>query len=328
MPLRRPAIVLLLALLTWTAGNAEDQNWEQANMLLVKATELETFKPDPHPKFQINVKFVFHHTSEGNLQGTYVRDFVLAERWKDEIVVGKFVQSRVRIDKQIWTKKTEEFAPIQVDTLFKALFSTKFQMVQSDIVDRVHNKKLDNVEGRCIEFHNVVGNSRTAGEICVDRVGGQIVYWKYGSREIWYTDYANFEGALRPMRFVVNEENNKSIEADVKYAEAPELTSNAFAPLQSAEITEVCNDSRGVIRKDAPDPMFPPSLSRRQFPQDVVVKAEIDETGHVTKAAVVESVHPILDGQALNAVKHWLFEPKLCDGHAVSSSTRLNVHFR
>ena len=49
-----------------------------------------------------------------------------------------------------------------------------------------------------------------------------------------------------------------------------------------------------------------------------MIRAEVDETGHVRKEAVIESVHPIVDGAALAAVKQWTFEPQLCDGKAVS----------
>jgi TonB family protein len=309
-------------------GVAEDRDWEQANSLLVTASGLEAFKPDQHPKFHLRADFVFHRTSEGKLKGVYYRDFVLPERWSDELVVADFRQSRVRIDKKIWTRKTADFVPVQVDTLFRALFTTTFQMVQSDIVDRIHNRKVEGIDARCIEFHNVVGRSTTPGEICVDRAGGQVVYWKYGNREIWYSQYSPFGSAVRPMRFVVAEDGGTSVEADISYSESSELGPDTFVPLQDAEVSDVCTTSRAPIAKDAPDPMFPSILSRRQFPKGVVIKAEIDENGHVTKEAVVESVHPILDGLALNAVKRWVFEPKLCDGKPVSTSTRLNVHFR
>jgi TonB family protein len=60
----------------------------------------------------------------------------------------------------------------------------------------------------------------------------------------------------------------------------------------------------------------------------VIVKAEVDENGRVIKAAIVETVHPMIDNMALTAVKSWVFQPKLCDGKPVSTTTRLEVHFR
>ena len=78
------------------------------------------------------------------------------ERWADRLEIGDFRQERVRIEKQIWTKKSDDF----VDLLFKALFTTTFRMAQSDVVNRVHNRKLEGTEARCIEFRNMVGEIR------------------------------------------------------------------------------------------------------------------------------------------------------------------------
>jgi hypothetical protein len=52
---------------------AEDRNWEEANQLLVKASEAETFKPE-QPKFHLTVKVLLQHTTKGKLAGTFDRD--------------------------------------------------------------------------------------------------------------------------------------------------------------------------------------------------------------------------------------------------------------
>lgn len=312
------------------AAFTEDRDWEEANSLLSKASELETFKPDERPRFHLNVSFTFHHTSKGTLKGTYQRDYVSPERWDDHLEVSDlYKQERVRIEKQIWTRKSADLTPLQVDLLFKALFATSFAMTQSDVVDRVHNRKLDGVESRCIEFHSVAGRKSTEGKICVDRAASTVSYWKYGEREIWYSQYGSVAGRLRPSHIVVAEEGHTSVEADVSYTIANELSSESFVPLQDAEVSDVCSTTRALSRKDSPEPFFPPGMSREQFRNRVVIiRAEVGETGHVQKAAVIESVHPILDSAALEAVKQWTFEPKLCDGKPINTITRLDVRFR
>jgi len=262
------------------------------------------------------------------LKGTFVRDFVLPEHWSDELTLGDFRQNRVRIDKKIWTAKNADFSPLQVDFLFQALFTTSFRMTAADSVNRVHNRKIEGLEARCIEFQATVGRSSTPGELCVERDRGALIYWKFGTREIWYSQYMPFAGAVRPMHLAISEQGTPSVEADVSYTEVPELTADGFLPLKNAEITDVCSTSRGLMAKSAPEPMYPPSLSRRQFPGRVTVKLEVDENGHVTKAAVVESVHPMIDSSALEAAKSWVFEPRLCDGKPVSATTKMEVRFR
>ena len=50
---------------------AEDRNWEEANQLLVKASDAETFKPE-QPKFHLTVKVLLQHTTEGET-GWHIR---------------------------------------------------------------------------------------------------------------------------------------------------------------------------------------------------------------------------------------------------------------
>jgi hypothetical protein len=282
--------VVVVFLFLGGIGSADDREWEEANSLLTKASGLEAFPPDESPKFHLQVNFVFRNTTRGNVPGTFTRHYVQPEHWSDELTAGNFRQSRVRIDKQIWTSKSADFVPLQVDFLFHALFSTSFRMTNSDAVGKVHNRKLDHTDARCIEFQAIVGRSSTPGELCVERDRGAVVYWKYGTREIWYSQYVPFAKAIRPSHLVVAERGETIVEADVTYTEAPELTAESFSPLENAEITDVCSTSRPLMAKDAPEPLYPPGFSRNQFPGRVVVKAEVDENGRVVKAAVVETV--------------------------------------
>jgi TonB family protein len=326
---RRAAHVLILLFLV-AAAFTEDREWEEANSLLSKASELETFKPDERPRFHLNASFTFHHTDKGTLKGTYQRDYVAPEYWGDQLEVADlYKQERVRIEKQIWTRKSNDLTPLQADLFFRALFTTTFSMTRSDVVDRVHNRKLDGVESRCVEFHSVVGHKSTDGEICVDRAASTVSYWKYGDREIWYSQYGAVASRLRPSHIVVAEQGHTSVEADLKYTIANELKPESLSPLKDAEMSDVCSSTRSLSRKNSPEPFFPPGMSRAQFRNPVVViRAEVDETGRVQKAAVIESAHPIFDSAALEAVKQWTFEPRLCDGQPVKTITRLDVRFR
>jgi hypothetical protein len=242
----------------------------------------------------LTVKVLLQHTTKGKLAGTFDRDYMAPERWADRLEIGDFQQERVRIEKQIWTKKSHDFVPLQVDLLFKALFTTTFRMAQSDVVNRVHNRKLEGTEARCIEFRNMVGRNSTDGEICVDRAAGTVVYWKYGRIEIWYSNYVPFSDRVRPSHFAVAEQGIPSVEGDVTYTLASELSADSFSPLKDAEVQDVCSTSRALIAKQTRDPFFPAWS---------------------------------VGGAALAAVKQWTFEPKLCDGKAVSTVTRLDVHF-
>ncbi len=61
-------IAVLIALtLAVGAAFAEDREWEEANTVLRKASDLETFKGEK-PRFHQKATFLFHHTDKGCLR--------------------------------------------------------------------------------------------------------------------------------------------------------------------------------------------------------------------------------------------------------------------
>ena len=59
----------------------------------------------------------------------------------------------------------------------------------------------------------------------------------------------------------------------------------------------------------------------------VRIEVVIDEDGSVQDATIVRSV-PLLDAEALRAVRHWRFAPTIVDGKAVPVRMQVVVNFR
>ena len=53
----------------------------------------------------------------------------------------------------------------------------------------------------------------------------------------------------------------------------------------------------------------------------------IDDHGHVTEIKVI-SGHPMLIPAALEAVKHWEYEPTLLNGEPIAVETEVSVAFK
>ncbi len=308
--------------------SAEDSLRHEANVLLLKASDLSSFKSGERPQLNMQVQFVVRQANNADAKGTYLQESASAEKWRYEILFGGFHEIRVRLEKRIWTKKNTDFVPLPVETLSRALFTTRFLMVQSDVVKRLQNRKVNGVEARCIDFENIVGSKKENGQICIERATGVVIYWQYGQREIWYSNYLPFAGKLLPRHITAAQGAFYSLEADVIYNEVKSFPSDAFTPLVDAEITDVCTNSRPPILKHAPDPVYPPSLRRGAFKGKMVVEVEIGEDGHVKKEAIVQTVHPDLDRAVLIAVRQWIYEPKTCDGKPVPSVTKVEFDYR
>jgi len=307
---------------------AEDKAREEANILFLNASDLATFKPSERPRYHLEVHFTFHRPNRPDIHGTFVRDYDSPEQMHEELEFGDFRLNRVRMQNHIWTRKNDDFVPMPIEELWRALNTTTFRMSSTDVVKRVHDHKIGGVEGRCVDFENIYGNSKQDGQICVEKNIGAVIYWKYGNREISYSDYSQFVGKVRPRRFTIVEGGLDSIVADAKYTEIEAFPPDAFAPLADAESTDVCTSSRGPIVKFSPDPDYPGSIPRGLYKGKVIVDVKVAADGHVENEAVVQTVQSDLDAAALKAVKKWHFEPGTCNGNAVTSFSKVEVTYR
>lgn len=77
------------------------------------------------------------------------------------------------------------------------------------------------------------------------------------------------------------------------------------------------------------EPEYPAVAMRSREEGTVVVRADVDASGHPTNVQVAKrSGSRELDRAAVDAVKQWTFEPAMRDGKAVASSVQVPVDFR
>jgi TonB family protein len=79
--------------------------------------------------------------------------------------------------------------------------------------------------------------------------------------------------------------------------------------------------------KDHPAPPYPEDALKERLSGTVVLELDIDETGHVTRAAVLEPAGHGFDEAALAAVKAWTFEPALQSGVPIRSTVQFSLPF-
>jgi protein TonB len=67
------------------------------------------------------------------------------------------------------------------------------------------------------------------------------------------------------------------------------------------------------------EPKFPKSLEGKTIKAGIILlEAVVTDKGDVTKVKVLRSMHPLLDKEAVAAVKQWKYKPALKDGKPVS----------
>lgn len=85
-------------------------------------------------------------------------------------------------------------------------------------------------------------------------------------------------------------------------------------------------DSTHLVLVEAPKPVYPLDARRLQTQGQVWVHLVIDEKGDVIKAEPV-SGDSLLVAAAVDAMKHWKFQPYIKDGHPVQVSTKMHYDF-
>jgi TonB family protein len=108
----------------------------------------------------------------------------------------------------------------------------------------------------------------------------------------------------------------------------PQVASNPGEPDENGVYLIGGAADRGPIpppaRADVP--RYPPEAAAAGIRGVVVAEVVIDPSGNVTNTKVVQSI-PLLDEEALRAVRNWHFAPTLVNGQPVPVRMNVNVNF-
>jgi periplasmic protein TonB len=75
------------------------------------------------------------------------------------------------------------------------------------------------------------------------------------------------------------------------------------------------------------EPTYPPMAVSAHLQGIVILEAIVDEKGAVTEVKVLRSVNPLLDREALNAVRQWRYAPVILNGTPVKFVLSVSLSF-
>jgi TonB family protein len=326
--MKRWHLSILFILLGTSALHAEDKAREEANIILLKASDLETFKLNEAPKFHLEVHFSFVRPKDAEITGVYTREIDAPYLWHEELEFGLYKFHRVRIRKQIWTRSNSDFAPMPVQALWGGLFHTSFQLNETDVVKRVHDRKLNGIDVRCIEVETVRGQDKDEKQICVQKDNGYPVFWENTDMQVSYSDFSPIGPKVRPHRIAIDFEGMEKLVADVKYDEVEKFDPAGFEPIIGGEVADVCVTSTSPAEKYAPDPVTSLTLRHGTNKGKMITDVLVGPDGTVLNATVEMSLQDYLDATVLDGIKKWKFEPGTCNGKPVKSVTRITTTVR
>lgn len=92
-----------------------------------------------------------------------------------------------------------------------------------------------------------------------------------------------------------------------------------------ASASELDQKPRAIVQTP---PNYPAELRKKRIAGTVEVTFLVDESGRVAQPRVERSTDPTFDRAALDAVRHWRFEPGTRGGKKVSFKMRVPIAFR
>lgn len=114
--------------------------------------------------------------------------------------------------------------------------------------------------------------------------------------------------------------------ADIVVANQWAEKARAAAKLRSPERLQVAGDAQAGKLISKVDPVYPPAALQQRIQGTVQLRAIVDTAGHVVNTQFVSGPQ-LLVAAAQEAVKNWVYQPALYNGHAVEVITYIDVPF-
>ena len=131
---------------------------------------------------------------------------------------------------------------------------------------------------------------------------------------------ADTMGLLKRAHVIAGEIRYVGRETDRKWEEGDEISVLEFAA------TEYGRKGKVVANEEVKAQISSIGINKCAREGLVVLQAEINEDGTVEKLELI-SGHPLLVSAAIDAVKHWIYNPYLLDGKAVKVDTEVVINF-
>lgn len=330
------AIFFVLVLLTLTSALwARDMQREEANRLLVQASETSLKPRALGIPYVEKGEFVFYGLTSGNARGTYLMQWADKDNFLEEIRQGDYQVMIVHKDGKSFRHESMNFTPVRVGQLRFLLPPFLSRLDDTDIVRSIKDRQVNDQPARCLQFETVRGDERWSREVCVGGGDGRFLTYRTTEEQQFgrgrtfaysWSAYEPFHGTLLPRHVEMMEGEKKIISADFAFAELPSLLPAAVVVPDGVEPVQVCARSIPPALVSKIDPIFPPGEMRLNG--IVIVTVRVEKDGTVHDAQILETMSAAYDAAALRAVRDWKFSPGLCDAQPRAGNMNVQVRFK
>ena len=273
------------------------------------------------------VSFTFHDLLNGEIKsGTFSRTSAGSDGHRDELTYGNYHAMSVFAADRTSTTRLGNEAP-EIFELLEQLPMYLGSFDDKDVIRSIDDSNVLGRAARCISFDTHLGAGIQANQVCVDAERGILLRWHVGDELIENSDFFQIATLWEPghIRHFVGGALRLEIEQRINRTSAP-VDVKAFSP-PSGEWQKWwrCQDRRRPIGISMP---MPPPGTQGTSIVDVVVRGFITDKGVVQPTAIVSSLGPDLNEEAMKLVATWKFTPLMCNDQIAATVAHFVVHFQ
>jgi TonB family protein len=150
----------------------------------------------------------------------------------------------------------------------------------------------------------------------------------YGSSLLIRNRDAKFQGVEVAMDYTLSIDGKKTIDAqiaDLRTTQPEAVPGRLTIPSDAVQHVPGVVLAGKIIEKQPPT--YPEMARRNHIVGTVLLGAVIGKDGSVSSLAVIASPDESLSESAMDAVKHWKYEPYMLDGAPIPVATTIGVNF-
>ncbi len=316
----------------WSANKEEPTSPE---VLISRARSQEEIWTDGTPPMLMRAELQVFDAKGSPVHGDYSLDWVSPSKWREEIRFGKYERFRVGNAKGYWQTSELSYQPeiiFQLDTLLHLKNAFKVRSKQS--LGKVKDREKAGLRQKCTE---VKWTKATERIMCFDDANGALLSVDYprgenqNSPEISRIEYSAFNvvgGKLVP--YEIRALKDGKVIAAVKILKITKITEENpahFTVPVNAEFWAQCDDLREADPVSRIQPTYPP-ISRANHEQGrVILYAVLEVDGSLSHLTVIRRATPDLEAAAIEAVRHWHYNPAACGQIPIRMETSIETDF-
>jgi TonB family protein len=314
--LRRVTTVLFLAV----CACASDKTGQGAQLI-----EQAKAKNDIHalPSFQIKASVRLENYGHP-IDGTYALLWNGTDQWREEMSFRGYNEISVGRKDTIAVKRTTDFMPWHISLLHDTLnYGANLSVGEKEKIQRVYGQEINGKKASCVE---ITGRNSLSRQICVDPSNGALL------RNLPFID--ENPTALGPKWFPLSLKyvKRETTLAEVKVTELTtpaQFPASAFDPPPGAVSTPRCDPAKIHTGQliDRVNPQYPPAERLNRVQGTVELYGVVGTDGGIHGLEVVTGVDKAIDQSALDAVRHWRYEPYICNGVPIEVETSVQVNY-